>query len=110
MAILLLAACKKEPQTQTATITTYSLCTPYSFSWSDKDGDHTQTITSQSFSKTFEVTEDQLDNNMGATKIGTVFPDSIHVHATIDGKTVDAETVVNCACSATAMILLNQAQ
>lgn len=110
--LFVFVSCKKEthPPVHSATITAYSVHTPYMVSYSDVNGDHTETVTTNNYSKTFDVTESNYQVFMGVDNIGTTFPDSIYVRADVNGKTVSNSFAINCPCDATAYIQLSQAQ
>jgi hypothetical protein len=103
-------SCKKKEQTHQVVMRCYSICTPYTFGYTDKDGDHSETITTKNYSKSFEVIDGQLSKQMGVTKIGKAFPDSIYVRAEIDGKITEEDEFINCPCDAMVTIQLSQAK
>lgn len=108
-------SCKKEeenivPPLHSVTMTMYSQRVPYTFAYSDSDGDRSETVTTQNYSKTFNVSDYEYENQMGVIKIGTVFPDSLYVRANVDGKMVEQGVFINCPCSADALIQLQNAQ
>lgn len=104
-------SCKKKNEfpLHRVTFIMYSQCVPYTFSYSDNVSGHSENITTQHYSKVVDLTELQYQNQMGVTKIGSTYPDSIYVRADIDGKYIDNSMRINCSCSASVMVELNQA-
>lgn len=106
-----LLSCKKDNEpTHTATFTLYSQHTPYTFAYSDIGGDHVETITTQNYTKSFDVTDSQFQKLMGIDNIGTAYPDSLYVRADINGKHITRSYYFNCACDAQLYVQLSQAQ
>lgn len=107
-----LLSCNKdsEPPVYSATFTLYSQQTPYTFAYSDVSGDHIETVTTQNYTKTFDVPDSEMQRLMGIDNIGTAYPDSLYVRADINGKHVERSYYFNCACDAQLYVQLSQAQ
>lgn len=111
--IVIFSSCKKEDSipVYSVTFTLYSIHTPYIFSYTDKtDIAKCDTITTQNFTKTFEVTSREWDRVMGASNIGTTFPDSLYVSADMDGKTKTVSHRTNVSGSFGVSLQLSQLQ
>lgn len=111
LAIILLVSCSKEkPNEYDVTLTAYSKEVPYTLGYSSMDEDYSETINTQNYTKNIKCADYDFDKQMGVIKIGTVFPDSILIRVSFDGKSAESSTSINCPCSADVMVQLSQAK
>lgn len=86
--MLCLFGCKKKEKEYSVTFEGYAMNTPVKFYYQSKEVLYDEIITTNNFTKTITVTDNDFERPMGLTNVNTSAVDSLHIKAIIDGKTV----------------------